>query len=128
MKRTPGLVLSLIGLALLAAGLTLGYSAVHRDGISCGSAFGGASSKSGSEDIYNALIGAGLTSVSEDCASARSDRKTFALAAAIPGVVILLGGVGLYTTAASRTPGSWTYGIWHGRPARQPATPQSDTW
>lgn len=100
--KAAALVLSVIGAALLIAGIALGATSVTRDGVACGSGFSGVSSRAEVSDLTNAMTGFGGTSAMSDCSAAVGDRKTFALVLAVPGAVILLAGV--LTSAAARRP------------------------
>jgi hypothetical protein len=111
MRKNPMLAVLIIGVITLVVGLTLGYGSVTHAGVPCGSAFGGAPAGSGSSqidsatrDLENSLRRVGVETVSQECASTRSHRKTLAWVVLVPGVVlIVLGFVGL-AWAIARTP------------------------
>lgn len=82
------IVLAVVGLVLLGAGLGVGFGPVSRDGVTCGSAFKPDTMPAGVAD-YTRSSGAFTTS--DSCQSARSDRKTFAVALVVPGAVCAAG-------------------------------------
>ena len=81
-----------IGLALIAAGLILGFMPIHREGGSCGSAFLKNDSVSQGVDLTNTSDDK-LTSISDACDAARSDRAPIAWVLLVPGGIALLIGL-----------------------------------
>src|SRR5437879_3785858 len=81
-----------IGIALIAAGLILGFTPIHREGASCGSAFLKNDSASQGVDLTNTSVDK-LSAISDACDAARSDRSPIAWVLLVPGGVALLIGL-----------------------------------
>jgi hypothetical protein len=97
------LAATLVAAALIAAGLVLGFGSVHKLGVNCGSALGGATDNATVQEYTVALEGGPATSIySEQCASGLSDRKTLAWALLAPGLVLLFVAGGLEWAARRR--------------------------
>lgn len=106
-SRLLAAVLLIVGLALSGSGAVFGFSGITADGTSCGSAFKPDRVSSIGADLRDdtGSLGGLLTSDSshqDACADATSGRKTLALALLVPGVLVLLAGLGLGGLEARR--------------------------
>lgn len=96
-----------VGAVLLGVGLLLGYAAVHKGGVDCGSAFGGASNNGLVEDYKDAILYNQVTDAhSAGCDDALSSRSTVAKALTWPGGILagtaLIGAICAFATVQQR--------------------------
>lgn len=86
-------VLILLGVVLIVAGCVFGFTALNRDGSTCGSAFKPDHKTAATADFVNATVTGGPITAASDCGSATADRKTLSEVLLVPGGLLLFVGV-----------------------------------
>lgn len=109
MKLAAALV-ALVGAALIAAGLVLGFGTVRTGNINCGSALHGTTTDAADVQMYtDAMEGTPVGLIpdySGNCQSAVSSRKTATWAVLAPGIVLVGAALVLLIADGAREQGS----------------------
>lgn len=88
MNRQAAIVALMLGGALLAVGLFLGFATVTSSGVDCGSGFSPDQNAGLTADFRDSLNGSSDANHKGGCADATGSRKTTAVALLIPGGII----------------------------------------